>query len=68
MQNQPVMGVEFEFVVNKFKQPLFYLQYIFAGCNAGAITDPEYVRINRNGRMSECRVQDNVGCLSANSR
>jgi hypothetical protein len=43
------------------------LQGVFTNCQAGSIGDTEYVCVHGHGRLSECRVQNNVGGFPTNT-
>ena len=50
-----------------FKQLLFDLQYSLARCNAKTIAEAKKMRIDRNCRLSENIVQNNICGLAANT-
>ena len=48
-------------------EPVFHGSYVLAGRNSGSVGNPVDVRINRNGRVPERDIQDNIGRLSPHS-
>ena len=67
MQYQPVMGVELEFVGYEFKQFMLNFEHILAGRNGGAIGNAEYMRIHRDGGVSESSIQHHIGGLATHA-
>ena len=67
VQDEPVMGVLFEFIRHEFKQPFFYLINVFAGRDRGAVRDPEDMGVHRDGRLAKGGIQDHVGRLAADA-
>ena len=68
MQDQPVVGVLFEFVRHKLDQLALNHFDRFARRDAGAVGDAEVVRIDCDGRLAEGDVEHHVGGLAANAR
>jgi hypothetical protein len=63
MQDQPVVGILFEFLRYQSLQTVFDFQYVLAGSYAGAVGYPENMRIHGDGRLTERRVKDDIGCF-----
>ena len=68
VQDQPVMGVLFVFVRRKFEQFFLHLERRFARREPGAVADAENVRIDRNRRLTERGIQNDIGGFSAEPR
>ena len=68
MQYQPVVGVLFVFIGDKFQQALFDFQDVFAGRQAGAVGYPEYVGVHGNGGLTESGIEDDVCRFPADPR
>ena len=62
-----MMRIEEELRRHKFQQPILDFAHRFAGRDSSAIRDPKYVRIHRNGRLAECRVENHVGGFAADT-
>ena len=60
VQNQPVMGILSVGGGHPAQQPLFHLQHIFSRCEPGAVTDPENMGIDRDGRGPESDVAHHI--------
>lgn len=67
VQDEPVMGVLFEFIGHEFKQSFFYLIDVFAGRDRGAVRDPEDMGVHRDGRLAKGGIQDHIGRLAADA-
>ena len=62
------MGILTVFWRNKLVELALYLHDILAGCQPGAVGDPEYVCVDSNGGMPEGCVKHHIGCFSAHAR
>ncbi len=66
MQDKPVMRLFLE----RFRHPFFQQQFnLERGCphrHAGAVANPENMRVNGDGRLTKGFVEDYVGGLPAN--
>jgi hypothetical protein len=67
MQDQPVMRVLFEFVRRQAHQALFNFERSFSFGNTSAVGHPEYVSIDRDCRLAESGIQNNIGRFSADA-
>ena len=67
-QDQPVVGVDAEFLRNGLEQLLFHFQHGFARRQPGAVGDPEDMRVDRHRRLAESGVQNDVCGLAAHAR
>ena len=56
-----------EFFRDQPQQAVLDLDYVFTGRDTGPVGDPEDVRINRDGGMPECRVENHVGGFPADT-
>ena len=68
MQNQPVMGVQYELFGHSFQQCFFHRQCIPSRRDTGTVGYPEYVGVHGNGGFPKSRIQYYAGGFSANSR
>ena len=68
MQNKPVMGMPLVLGWNNALKLHLHLERSLANGNARAVANPEDVRINGNRRFAERYIEDNVCCLTADSR
>src|SRR5258706_13192160 len=68
MQNQPVMRVWEILGRPEFQQLFLDRLYGLAGSQTGAIGDPKYMGVHRDGGFAERGVQNDVGGLSADPR
>ncbi len=64
VQNQPVMGVALELGRNDALQRQLDFERIFARRQARAIADAKQMRIDRNGRLAERDIQNNIRGLA----
>lgn len=55
------MGIEHEFVGDEFDEFFFDFHHVLAGGDTGAITDPEDMRIDGNGRFAKGGIQHHIG-------
>jgi len=62
------MGVQNELVRDHFHQFLFNGKHGLAWCKPRAVRHSIDVRVNRHGGLAKRRVQNDVGCFSANAR
>ena len=62
------MGIALEFILHYSQQTILNLANGFAHGNPRAIADPKNVRVYRDGRFSERRVEDHVRGLSTHTR
>ena len=62
------MRILAEFLRDEPQQPFLDLQRSLAGRDAGAVGDPEDVRVDRDRRFPERGIEDDVGGLAADAR
>src|SRR5262245_27287533 len=67
VQNKPMVGMLLVFRRHHLLQFHFNFERRFAGCQAGAVSDLKYVRIDSNRWLAESNVEDNVGGLTADT-
>jgi hypothetical protein len=68
VQDQPVVRVAAEGLRDDLFELRLDLIDCLAGRKAGAITDPEHVRVDRKGFLAESSVKDNICSFAADSR
>jgi len=68
MQYQPVMRIPFEFLRYQLEQFFLNLQHRFAASNTSAVRHAKDVRIDRNGRLTEGGVKNDICGFSAYPR
>ena len=61
------MGVQAKFLGHALQQLQFDLQRVLAGGEAGAVADPEDVRVDGDGRLAEADIHHHVGGLAADT-
>ena len=52
-------GHFFEFLLDRQRR--------FTGRHTGSISDPEYMRVDGDGRLAKGNIQHDIGCLSSNT-
>ena len=62
-----MMRVQLEFVGHELQQLLFYSQHIAPGRDAGAVGNPEYMRIDRDGWLGKRDIEHHVGGFAADA-
>ena len=62
------MSVELVLVRHDFEQFFFDCHHVLAWRDAGAVGDPEDVRIDCDGRLAEGDVQNHIGGFAADPR
>ena len=67
MKDQPVVGVEFEFVGGVRVQDIFDGAWGFAGREAGAVGDAEDVSVDGDLALAEDDVENDVGSFAADA-
>src|SRR4029078_480582 len=67
VQDQPVMGVAQEFRRNELEQLVLDRARILSRRDPGPVCDAEYVRVDRDGRLSKRRIQHYVRRLAADA-
>jgi hypothetical protein len=68
VQDQPVVRVAAEFLRNACLEAAFHREHVLAGREAGAVGDPEDVRVDRDRRLPERGVEHDVRRLATHAR
>src|SRR5262249_53550566 len=68
VQDQPVMGMQLEFIGYHLLEIRLDLARVLAGREAGAVADLEDVGVDRDGRLAERDVEHHVGGLAPDAR
>jgi hypothetical protein len=68
MQDQPVVGVLFKLVRDKFHQIIFNCSSVFIFCKARAIRYSEDVGVHSNGWLPKGGILNNIRCFSSDNR
>ena len=68
MQDEPMVGIEQILRRRSLEQGLFNGQWRFAGRKPRPVRDAEDMCIDSHGGLAKRRVQNDVGCFSANAR
>jgi len=64
MKNQPVMGVLLKLLGHQPAESGLDFERRFSRCDAGAIGDPEDVGVDRDGGLTKCGVEHDIGCFA----
>src|SRR5476649_2109692 len=67
VQDQPVVRVQAEFLGHPLQQLQLHFERVLAGREAGAVADPEDMRVDGDGRLAERHVHHHVGGLAADA-
>ncbi len=59
-----MVRIVLELIRHEFQQFFLDLRHVLAGCEPGAVADPEDMGVDRDGRLSEGGVEDHVGGLA----
>ena len=62
-----MVSVDLEFVGDELEQATFDLQNIFSRRNASPVGNAEDMGVHGNGRVSECRIQNDVCGLASHT-
>ena len=68
MQDQPMMRMQQEFVGRELQQALLDFERIAARGEARAVRDAKDMRVDGDGALAECDVEDDVGRLASDAR
>ena len=67
VKDQPVMGVEQVLLGHEFHQLFLDFHHILAGSNASPVADPENMRVDGHGQLTECGIEYHIGGFAADT-